>query len=77
MQRIPTAVLSIFKTGAAIFSSKELFICTHEAEWTAFQAHYFSKNFVAPRIEPRASGSVARNSYHENTKTAQQIILVT
>jgi hypothetical protein len=24
---------------------------THEAEWTAFQTHYFSENLVAPGIE--------------------------
>jgi hypothetical protein len=27
----------------------------YEAEWTPFQAHYFSENLVAPRIE---SGSL-------------------
>jgi hypothetical protein len=26
--------------------------CTHEAEWTPFQTHYFSKNLVEPGIEP-------------------------
>jgi hypothetical protein len=26
--------------------------CTHEAEWTPFQTHYFSETFVAPGIEP-------------------------
>jgi hypothetical protein len=26
--------------------------CTHKAEWTAFQTHYFSENLVAPEIEP-------------------------
>jgi hypothetical protein len=25
--------------------------CTHEAEWTPFQTHYFSENLVAPGIE--------------------------
>jgi hypothetical protein len=26
--------------------------CTHKAEWTPFQTHYFSENLVAPGIEP-------------------------
>jgi hypothetical protein len=26
--------------------------CTHEAEWTPFQTHYFSENLVAPGFEP-------------------------
>jgi hypothetical protein len=26
--------------------------CTHEAEWTPFQTHYFSENLVALGIEP-------------------------
>jgi hypothetical protein len=26
--------------------------CAHEAEWTAFQAYYFSENLVVPEIEP-------------------------
>jgi hypothetical protein len=34
-----------------MFSSKQLLNCTHEAEWTLFQAHYFSENLVAPGIE--------------------------
>jgi hypothetical protein len=34
------------------FSSKQLLNCTHEAEWTPFQTHYFSENLVAPGIEP-------------------------
>jgi hypothetical protein len=25
---------------------------THEAEWTPFQTHYFSRNLVAPGNEP-------------------------
>jgi hypothetical protein len=46
-------------TEAATFSSKYLLSCTHEAEWTPFQTHYFPANLVAPGIEPRTSGSVA------------------
>jgi hypothetical protein len=34
-------------------SSKQLLSCTHEAEWTQFQTHYFSENLVVPGIEPR------------------------
>jgi hypothetical protein len=34
------------------FSSKQLLNCTHEAEWTPFQTHYFSENLLAPGIEP-------------------------
>jgi hypothetical protein len=35
------------------FFSKWLLTCTHEAEWTPFQTHYFSENVIAPGIEPR------------------------
>jgi hypothetical protein len=38
---------------------------THEAEWTPFQTHCLSENPEAPGIEPRTSGSVARNSDHD------------
>jgi hypothetical protein len=34
------------------FSFKQLLICTHEAEWTPFQTHCFTKNLVASGIEP-------------------------
>jgi hypothetical protein len=34
------------------FSIKQLLSCTHEAEWTPFQTHYFSENLVAPGIGP-------------------------
>jgi hypothetical protein len=33
------------------FSIKQLLSCTHEAEWTPFQTHYFSENLVAPGSE--------------------------
>jgi hypothetical protein len=36
-----TALISVFETEAATFSSKQLLNCTHEAEWTPFQAHHF------------------------------------
>jgi hypothetical protein len=29
----------------------QLLNCTHEAEWTPFQTHYFSENVIAPGIE--------------------------
>jgi hypothetical protein len=48
----PTAVISIFYTGAATFSFKQLLNCTDEAEWTPFQPNCFSENLVAPGIEP-------------------------
>jgi hypothetical protein len=48
----PTAVISIFQTRAATFSSKQLLSCTHEAEWTPFQTRYFSENLVALGIKP-------------------------
>jgi hypothetical protein len=46
------AVFSIFSTRAATFSSKQLLSCTHEAEWTLFETHYFSENLVVLGIEP-------------------------
>jgi hypothetical protein len=44
------------------FFPMQLLNCTHEAEWTLFQTHYFSENLVVLGIEPETSGSVARNS---------------
>jgi hypothetical protein len=52
VQRIPIAVFSDLYTGAATFSFKEVLSCTHEAEWTPFQTHYFSENLVVPGIDP-------------------------
>jgi hypothetical protein len=46
------------------FSSKWFLNCTHKAEWTPFQTHYFLGNLVALATEPGTSGSVARNSNH-------------
>jgi hypothetical protein len=46
------AVFSDFYTGAATFSFKKPLKCTHEAEWTPFQFHYFSENLVVLGIEP-------------------------
>jgi hypothetical protein len=45
------AVISVLYTGAATFYFKQLLNCTHEAEWTPFQTHYFSENLVVPEIE--------------------------
>jgi hypothetical protein len=52
-----------FLDRSRYFSSKEL-SCTHEAEWTAFQNHYFPENLLTPEIEPGTFGSAARNSEH-------------
>jgi hypothetical protein len=41
-----------FLDRAASISSNYFLICTHEAEWTPFQTHYFSQNLVVPEIEP-------------------------
>jgi hypothetical protein len=41
-----------FLDGAANLPSKQLLNCIHEAEWTPFQTLYFTKNLVAPGIEP-------------------------
>jgi hypothetical protein len=41
-----------FLDGSRYFSFKQLFNCTHEAEWTTFQTHYFSDPLIAPDIEP-------------------------
>jgi hypothetical protein len=53
-----------FLDGTATFSFKWLLSCPHEAEWAPFQTLYFSENLVRAEIEPRTSGSVARNSDH-------------
>jgi hypothetical protein len=41
-----------FLDRSRYFSSKWLFNCTHEAEWTPFQNHYFSENLAVLGIEP-------------------------
>jgi hypothetical protein len=40
-----------FLDRSRYLSFKELLSCTHEAEWTPFQTHYFSENLVVPGIE--------------------------
>jgi hypothetical protein len=39
-----------FLDRSRYFSIKQLLSCTHEAEWTPFQIHYFC--LVVPGIEP-------------------------
>jgi hypothetical protein len=46
----PRPLVSVFLTGAATISSKQLLICPHEAEWIPFQTHCFSENLEAPGI---------------------------
>jgi hypothetical protein len=40
-----------FLDRSLYFSIKKLLNCTHEAECTPFQTHYFSENLVVPGIE--------------------------
>jgi hypothetical protein len=40
-----------FLDRSRYFSIKELLSCTHKAEWTPFQTHYFFF-LVVPGIEP-------------------------
>jgi hypothetical protein len=42
-----------FLDRSRYFSIKLLLNCTHEADWTPVQTHYFSDNLVAQGIEPR------------------------
>jgi hypothetical protein len=50
----PHGRILCFLERAATFSSKYLLDCTHEAEWTPFQTHYFSEDLIEPGIEPGA-----------------------
>jgi hypothetical protein len=52
-----------FLDRSRYFSIKQLLSCTHEAEWTPFQTHYFFSSGSAGNWT-RASGSVAKNSDH-------------
>jgi hypothetical protein len=45
-------ILGFLDRRSYFFYSKHLLNCTHEAEWTPFETHYFSESLVAPRIEP-------------------------
>jgi hypothetical protein len=60
----PYSCILDFLDWNSYFSFKQLLSCTHEAEWTLFQTHYFSENFVELGIEPGTSEPVARNSGH-------------
>jgi hypothetical protein len=51
-----------FLDRSRYFSIKYLLSCTHEAEWTPFQTHYFFSGSAGNRTQ--ASGSVAKNSDH-------------
>jgi hypothetical protein len=48
----------------ANFSFKYLLSYSAEVAWTLFQTERFSENLAAPGIEPRTSGSIARNHDH-------------
>jgi hypothetical protein len=60
----PRPLIFDFLDRSRYYSLKKLLNYPHEAEWTAFQSHYFSENLVEPGIEPGTSESVARNSGH-------------
>jgi hypothetical protein len=51
-----------FLDRSRYFSIKKLLSCTHEAEWTPFQTHYFFSSSAGNRT--RVSGSVAKYSDH-------------
>jgi hypothetical protein len=48
----PSGRILGFLDRSCYFSIKQLLSCTHEAEWTPFQTHYFFF-LVVPGIEPR------------------------
>jgi hypothetical protein len=43
--------LGFYGPEQLLFILSSFLSCTHEAEWTAFQIHYFSENLVEPEIE--------------------------
>jgi hypothetical protein len=49
----PYGLILGFLDRSSYFSIKLLLSCTHEAEWTTFQTHYFF--LVVPGIEPGPS----------------------
>jgi hypothetical protein len=55
-----------FLDRSRYFSIKQLLNCTHEAEWTPFQTHFFFSGSAGNRT--RSSGSVAKNSDHYTTE---------
>jgi hypothetical protein len=58
----PCGCILGFIDRSRYFSIKLLLSCTHEAEWTPFETHYFF--FGSGGNRTRASGSVAKNSDH-------------
>jgi hypothetical protein len=50
------------------FLDRNLYPFFQLAEWTPFQAHYFSENPVVPGIEPSTSGTLARSFEHLTTE---------
>jgi hypothetical protein len=48
----PYGLIFGFLDRSRYFSFKQFLSCTHEAEWTPFQTHYFSGNLAVPGIEP-------------------------
>jgi hypothetical protein len=59
----PSGRILGFLDRSRYFSIKQLLSCTHEAEWTPFQNHYFYFSGSAGN-RTRTSGSVAKNSDH-------------
>jgi hypothetical protein len=62
--RASTAFNLSFLDLSHCFSFKYLLIYPHKAEWTPLQTHCYTENLMALGIEPRTSGSAARNSDH-------------
>jgi hypothetical protein len=59
----PYGRIPCFLDRSRYFSIKYLLSCTHEAEWTPFQTHYFFFS-GSDGNRTRAFGSVAKNSDH-------------
>jgi hypothetical protein len=64
----PSGRILDFLDRSRYFSNKYLLSCTHEAEWTPFQTHYFFFSGSAGN-RTRASGPVAKNSAPTEDKT--------
>jgi hypothetical protein len=45
-------ILGFLNRSRYFFFQVDPQLCTHDAEWTPFQTHYFSENLVMPGIEP-------------------------
>jgi hypothetical protein len=57
-------LIPVLWTGAATSLSSSSSFMLMRLSGTQFQAQFYSENLVAPEIEPRTSGSAARNSDH-------------